>query len=385
MKPRGTLLLESTMPSYMTLSLDEMSSIFESFLNIFKTIWSSVKLLTSTLVLNMKVVAGSMTNDRAAIQKAFEGYEEDRREYDREMVDNLKYFKKYYVESRFDTLGGFGPKVLAFAANPLIFVSSEVSAATVSRGTMYTAPEVAGASVAPTRSVPGSVRITPRLRTALDFFEYDASRLSEAATPELKLPKQATEEMRELQSIARSFIDDERRRAGEILKMLAGRMSSIKKVVESKTFDELLEAMKEAEKNGIKMFGRDVKVSKDKIQSEFEKQIKEDPKKFKEAVKLMKQKAPEITETDDLEVAMKFIFGVTKSSVQKQLMNSYDKFLREAKASLKLPIDMETQEQLRDSEMGKEYLAMLKNFESDLETGKKQAVQVKNNFKSSIS
>jgi 3-phosphoglycerate kinase len=99
----------------------------------------------------------------------------------------------------------------------------------------------------------------------------------------------------------------------------------------------------------------------------------------------MKQKAPEITENDDLEVAMKFVFGVTKSSVQRQLMNSYDKFLQEAKASMKLPIDTETQEQLRGSEMGKEYLAMLKNFESDLETGKKQAAQVKNNFKSSTS
>ena len=384
MKPQGTLLLESTMPSYMTLSLDEMSSIFESFLNIFKTIWSSVKLLTSTLVLNMKVVAGSITNDRKAIQEAFADFEVDRREYDREMVDNLKYFKKYYVESRFDTLGGYGPKILAFAANPLLFATSEVSAATISRGALYSGPEIAGPT-SPTRVTPGAVKITPRLRAALDFFEYDASRLSEAATPQLKLPKQAIEEMRELQSIARNFIDDERLRANEMLKMLAGRMSSIKKVVESKTFDELLAAMKDAERNGIKMFGADVKKSRDKIQDEFEKQLKQDPKKFKEAVKLMRQKAPEITDTDDLEVAMKFIFGVTKSSVQKQLMSSYDKFLQEAKASMKLPIDNETQEQLRSSEMGKEYLTMLKNFESDLETGKKQAEQVKKNFKSSIS
>ena len=383
MRSQASLLLESTMPSYMTLSLDEMSSIFESFVNIFKTIWSSVKLLTNTLVLNMKVVAGSITNDREAIKEAFDDFEEDRREYDKEMTDNLKYFKKYYVESRFDTLGGFGPKVLAFAANPLLFVSSEVSAATVSRGTLYTGPEISGPS-ASTKVASGAAKITPRLKAALDFFEYDASRLSEAAVPQLKLSNQAIEEMRELQSVARNFIDDERLRANEMLKMLSGRMSSIKKVVESKTFDELLEAIKEAERNGIKMFGSDVKSSRDKIQAEFERQIKQDPEKFKEAVKLMRQKAPEITDKDDLEVALKFVFGVTKSSVQRQLMDSYDKFLQDAKASMKLPIDASTQDQLRGSELGKEYLTMLKNFESDLETGKKQAEQVKKNFKTSI-
>ena len=50
------LLKESSYPSYMVFSIDEMEDIFKSFANIFKSVWSSIKLLSNTLLLNLKLI-----------------------------------------------------------------------------------------------------------------------------------------------------------------------------------------------------------------------------------------------------------------------------------------------------------------------------------------
>ena len=118
----------------MQITQEEMETIYGSFFNIFKTMWSSIKLLSSTLALNLKVITYSAFRDKKRINDAFATFAVARAKYDNEMVKNLEYFRKSYSDSRLDTLGGFGPKLLAFAANPLLFFANEKAgkAATVS-------------------------------------------------------------------------------------------------------------------------------------------------------------------------------------------------------------------------------------------------------------
>ena len=109
----------ASIPAYMQVSSKDVSEIFGSFKNIFSSIWSSIKLLSNTLALNLKVIAYTAFKDQKRIKEVFSEFATKRAEYNTEMSKNLEYFKKNYSASRLDTLGGWGPGFLAFAANPL--------------------------------------------------------------------------------------------------------------------------------------------------------------------------------------------------------------------------------------------------------------------------
>jgi hypothetical protein len=405
----------------MTFSLDELQSIFDSFVNIFKSIWQSVKLLTATLKLNLKVLAGTIVGNRKMVDDAFAEYTASRQDYDREMADNLQYFKKYYMESRLDTLGGFGPKVLAFAANPFLFAGTQVSSATVRRGGStlsggstslepysteqgplemlfgksrgYSGGEPSPGSTPPTTgrgaaaaTTAAATRIPPsdRVKRALDFFEYDAS-LSEAAQPIARLPDVAVEEARALNAVARNFVSSERKRGDELLSRVSNIVSSLREITNAKNFDELIKAMQDAERRGIKLSTSGIQTANKKIRDELEKQKKEDPDKFKQAVDMMRKKSSDIKEDDDVEAAMLFMFGVSKSNIQQQLIKMQDEFLTQIRSTMNLPIKNEDRELLQQSEIGKEYLKFVSDFERELTTGEKEAESLKKGFKSSKS
>lgn len=391
-------------PDYMRFTSDEMSELFDMFWNVIKSVWQSIKLLTATLELNLRVVFGTWTNNRKMIDNAFDQFQAKREKYDVETAKNLKYFKEYYTDA------GPGPKFLAFVANPLLFVGAKISSATIGRAegeykpydvdrpirsTFGITPSEAGATDSSDSSrrtssrkrttTPAAPRISPRLKRALDFFEYNAS-LSESATVLVpnQLPKAMQDEMLKLQSVAKSYVESERENANEILKKIAGISSSVKKLTDAKDFDEIVGALRDAESAGLKVSVNEIVRASKNIRSEFEKQQKEDPDGFMKSVELMRKKSTDIKDEDPIEAAMKFVFGISKSKVQQQLIDTQEQIMNDAKATMNLPIDQATKSKLEQSDTGREYLKIVDNFEEALQTGERSVQQLKSNLKSAV-
>ena len=118
-----------------------------------------------------------------------------------------------------------------------------------------------------------------------------------------------------------------------------------------------------------------------KAQSDMEqgllKQQKEKPDEFQQAVEKMRKQAPEIKETDDLKAMMQFTFGTTKSQIQQQLIGSYNDVVKTSQEAMKLPLDVETEQNLQKTEIGKSYLEILRNFKNQLETGAVEVRKIK--------
>ncbi len=391
------LLREAYYPSYMVFSPDELKGIFESFFNILKSVWQSVKLLISTLKLNFKVVAGTIAGNQTDIRNAFETYQTERREYDREMSKNLKYFKKHYMDSE---LGGAGPKVLAFMINPFAFAAGQVSSATVGRGTgelspydvdspirsmigmnVDNDPDGSGRRTKTEPVVQPRVAASSRVKRALDFFEYDAS-LNEAAQAAPVVSSEAQREVSRMREMAVDYVDAEQRRAANLLGQISGAADSLREITESKNFNELIVALKNSERRGFKISVTAVETANREIRSEFQSQREKSPEEFKKTVKMMRQKSPDIKEKDDLEAAMTFVFGISKSGVQSQLINLQQNFMNEAKTAMNIPVDDATRAQLSSSELGRKYLGILDSFERALSTGQRQAEFAKRSLKS---
>lgn len=398
-------------PDYMRFTIDELQSLFESFANIFKSIWESFKLLTATIKLNLKVVMGSWTGNKAMIDEAFNDFTISRRKYDENMAENLEYFKKYFIDSRIDNLGGFGPKVLAFAANPLLFIGTGTTTATIGRGsgtlqpydvknpikstfgvkpkpklklyygdeTSLNAEPTTSTSTATTTAAT-SVRISPRLDGALRFFDYKASRLSESTQVVSVTPEQQRE-ITKLNAIAKSYVESERKNADELLGKISGFAKSLKEMLSAKNFDELTQAMKTAERGGMKLMTTGIQSAGKNIRAEFERQQEENPKVFKEAVKMMKQRAPDVKGKDDIETAMNFIFGVSKTRMQQQLIAVQEELLASARKTMNIPVDSDTREKLEKTEIGLEYLQIVDNFEESLVSGEREVETAKKSLK----
>lgn len=371
----------------MTLSIEDMTSIVESFANVFKSILSSVKLLTSTLMLNLKVISASFRKDKEGIKAAYASFETKREKIRGEMDDNLKYFKKFYQDDGVDSLGGFGPKVLVFAASPLLFLNLK-STDKYSKGDKEKkAAKELEAQKNPKEKDPKGA--TQRVKIALDFFEFGKENISEnVALPQASIspntqniPKQAVEEARKLSEIASSYVENERENADKILENLSGRLAAIKKIIDAKDFESLVSAIDEANRLGMKISNAGMKQAYDKISKELQLQSTNDPEAFKKAVDEMRKKSTELKSLNDLDAANKFVFGLTKSNFQVSLMRSYDDLLSAAKQSMQLPIDNETKENLSKTDIGKKYLSVINNFEVSLETGKKEAETIKKSFK----
>jgi hypothetical protein len=356
-----------SVPSYMMITAEDLSGLLKSFWNIIKSVWSSVKLLDSTLMLNLRVITASWKGDKGAIAEAYSIFEKSRKKYDEETYENLEYFRKAYSDPTLDNLGGFGPKVLAFAANPLLFVAAETSNR-INQGSDTHAPRSEKETVKRTTS--------SRLDAALKFFGYKASALNEDAQPVTRPePSQSdVQNAKKLQDAAGEFVKQEAQHAQEILKTVGGRPAAIKRIVESKNFDELIASLAAARSSGMKVSDAGVKKAKDNMEQGLLKQQKEKPEEFQQAVEKMRKQAPEIKETDDLKAMIQFTFGITKSQIQQQLIGSYNDVFKTSLEAMKLPLDAETEQKLQKTEIGKSYLEVLRNFENQLETG---AVEVR--------
>ena len=369
-----------SIPSYMTITADDLKGLYESFWNILKSVWSSMKLLDSTLMLNLRVVTASLKGDKKAIAEAFSIFEISRKKYDEETYKNLEYFRKAYSDPSLDNLGGFGPKVLAFAANPLLFLAAE-SSNRINPGSEREAAGRSGSKAA--AAAAGSTkRVTsPRLDAALKFFGYEASSLNEAGAPGSQPALQPTpddiQNAKKLQDAAGEFVKQEALHAQEILKLVSGRPAAIKKIAESKSFDELIVALNAARSSGMKVSDAGIKKAQNDMEQGLLKQQKEKPDEFQQAVEKMRKQAPEIKETDDLKAMMQFTFGTTKSQIQQQLIGSYNDVVKTSQEAMKLPLDVETEQNLQKTEIGKSYLEVLRNFKNQLETGAAEVRKIK--------
>ncbi len=155
------------------------------------------------------------------------------------------------------------------------------------------------------------------------------------------------------------------------------------KILKASTFDELSQAMQEVTKAGLKLDTQGVKTAGKNIRAEFEKQSKDEPEKFKEAVASMLQKTPDAKGSSDIETAMNFVFGVSKTSMQQQMIALQEELLRSSRAAMKLPIDNDTRTKLQQSETGNEYLRMIDSFERQLATGQRETEAAKKSLKTS--
>lgn len=361
-----------SIPSYMSITTDDLKGLYESFWNIFKSVWSSMKLLDSTLMLNLRVVTASLKGDKKAIAEAFSIFEISRKKYDEETYKNLEYFRKAYSDPSLDNLGGFGPKVLAFAANPLLFVAAEKSnRINPERSSPPVAPAAGAAAVSTKRAT------SPRLDAAIKFFGYEASSLNEAGIPGSPPAPDDIQNAKKLQDAAGEFVKQEALHAQEILKLVSGRPAAIKKIAESKSFDELIAALNAARSSGMKVSDAGIKKAQSDMEQGLLKQQKEKPDEFQQAVEKMRKQAPEIKETDDLKAMMQFTFGTTKSQIQQQLIDSYNDVVKASQEAMKLPLDVETEQNLQKTELGKSYLEVLRNFKNQLETGAAEVRKIK--------
>ncbi|NDD92676.1 hypothetical protein EBZ37_11375, partial [bacterium] len=244
-----------------------------------------------------------------------------------------------------------------------------------------TTTSTAAAPAAATATTVTRIAASDRVKRALKFFEYDAS-LSEAVEPAFKLPPGVSEEIKKLNTIARDFVSSEKQRGDEFLSKISDVVNSLREITNAKTFDELIASLKAAEARGIKLTVSEVQTASKKIRDELEKQRKEDPEKFKQAVMTMRQKSPDIKEADDVDAAMLFMFGVTKSNVQQQLIKMQESLLGRVRSVMNLPIDEEVRKELQQSGIGEEYLRFIDGFERTLTTGEKETESLRKSFKS---
>lgn len=375
-----------SVPSYMQWSAQEVGEIFKSFVNIFKSVGSSIKLLKDTLVLNMRVVAASITQDRGKIAKAYEEFGKARDEYKKDTEKHLEYFKKAYSDPTLDNVWGVGPRVLAFASNPLLFLAFEKA----NRGAGKS--ELPGSAAGDDEDEdtqpekPGKrAKASPQLDYALRFFGYDASApLSEAVgtpaaapAPAPTAPSQSTkqptftpEQMKqaeELKKIAERSIPLEIENIKKVSDILKNKVSTIKMVVEAKDFDSLEKSLEALAASGVKTLSAGIKTARKKIEEDLSKQQKEDPKKFAADAERMRKTAPELAGEDDVQVMIKAAFGAAKSQIQNQLTASYQQIVNDSNKALQLPIDTKTREMLQGSQLGKQYLTAIDNFQRQVQ------------------
>lgn len=362
----------ATIPSYMTLDDTQRGNLVGSFANIFKSVFSSLKLLGNTLILNLNVVQAAFTNDQAKIKSAFAKFKEKRADYDEEMRDNLKYFRKFY-EGEDEPLGGFGPRVLAFAVNPMLPFMVSGPSKPQKASDEGEGEDKTKAKTKTKQTTPAAGGYTPRVNNALTFFGYNASNLSEQKVPATGAVPEVSPEVRaevnKIQAIAKKFVDGEKANAQEILKQLGNKPAALKKIVESKNFDELESALKQAESAGLKLYTKNISSVKKSVYDDLQKKQKENPEEFSKAILKLKKEFPDLVAKDDVEFAATVAFGTVKSQIQQQLIALYNQFISSAFEAMKLPVDQQTRSKLSQSRLGVEYLNTLDDFAMKIELG----------------
>lgn len=377
-----------SIPSYMQWTTKEVGEIFSSFANIFKSVWSSVKLLKDTLVLNARVIGASISQDRNKIAAAYEKFGEARKKYDEETEKHLEYFRKAYSDPTIDNVWGVGPKVLAFASNPLLFLAFEKANKTGGGSEKLPGKRTDEPLDSGEDSGSGGSRgkVSPQLDYALKFFGYRASEpLSEAVAPEQvaapasqQQPAFTPEQMERaeaLKKIAEKRIPFEIENIRKVSEILKNKVATIKMVVDAKDFDSLDASLAALSASGVKTLSSGVATARKKIEDDLVKQQKEDPEKFAAEAEKMRKKTPDLAGEDDTQVMIKAAFGAAKSQIQNQLTASYQQIVDDSNRALQLPIDDKTREMLQKSQLGKQYLAAIDGFQRQVQS---DAAGVKN-------
>ena len=375
-------LLKEAYPSYMLIGKEDMDDIFESFKNIFKTAWSSIKLLSSTLALNLKVIKYTFRKDKEKIDAAFYEFAVKRAIYDDEMTKNLEYFRKNYSDSRLDTLGGYGPGMLAFAANPQLFFSTRQANKRFNTGKDNNKDDPRKPDPRkpdPRKPESRTQKISDRVKAAMVFFGFSIKEgLSEAAqmpqaqpTESVLTPGQAEEQVK-LANLAKEMLKTETEHAQSLLLTLAGRPAVIKQVVDAKNFDEMIVAAAAGEKIGMDLSSQAFRTAYSNIVATLNKEQKKDPKKFKKSIDDIRAKYPDIIEKDDIKAMTAFVFGTAKASIQADLIKSYNMIAEGAKAAMQLPIKDDIKAALNKTDTGLKYVSMLSEFERNIESGQQE-------------
>jgi hypothetical protein len=380
-----------SVPSYMQWSVKEVEEIFSSFINIFKSIGSSVKLLKDTLVLNFRVISASIRGDRTKIAAAYEKFGVEREKYEKDTYEHLEYFRKAYTDPTLDNVWGVGPKILAVAANPLLFLSFRNSAKIGGKGSSDDSDGKPPPTIERDEGgEEGGGGASPRLDQALKFFGYrgSAQSLREAAgqpptipvarppnpasTQQKGAPQLSQDEMKrieEMKKLAAQAIPREIENIKQVSGILQGKVAAIKAVVDSKDFDSLERSLSVLSASGVKALTAGVQSSRKKIEADLKRQSQEDPEKFKADVERLKKETPDITDTDGVQVMLKAAFGAAKSQIQKELTTTYQQLVNDANKSLGLPIDATTKSMLEKTSLGQKYLTEINNFQVQLQTG----------------
>lgn len=370
-------LLKEAYPSYMLIGKEDMDDIFDSFKNIFKTAWSSIKLLSNTLALNLKVIKYTFRKDEANIKAAFNEFAVKRATYDKEMTKNLKFFSQNYNDDKM--LSGYGPGMLAFAANPLLFLSNRQANKRFNPEDEKKEEEIPLPKPPEKTKAAGTQKISDRVKAAMVFFGFSINEgLSEAAqmpqaqpTESVSAPGQAEEQVK-LANLAKEMLKTETEHAQSLLSTLAGRPAVIKQVVNAKNFDEMIVAAAAGEKIGMDLSSQAFRTAYNNIVATLNKEQKSDPNKFKKSIDGIRAKYPDIIEKDDIKAMTAFMFGTAKASIQADLIKSYNMIAEGAKAAMQLPIKDDIKAALNKTDTGMKYVSMLSEFERNIESGQQE-------------
>lgn len=382
-KQQEHMLNETSLPGYMVFSPEEMGSIFESFANIFKSVWSSIKLLKSTLLLNLKTIVYTASNDKKFLEQARQDFNRQRQEYDDETVKNLEYFRKSFVDSKTDNLWGTGPAIMAFAVNPLGLLAYK-NAVNAGGSPQAVSSDTGKIDKKPKDKASGS-KISDRVRRAMDAFGFERS-LSEAvekpAAPvdpqAAKAQGQIEKETIFLRKKAKDSLELTKKHASELLESISGRLAVIKKIAEAQNFDEMIAAAEAGEKIKMGLGANALRTASKNIEADLQKQSKENSEEFKKAVSDMREKMPDIVEKDDVKAMLQFAFVTAKSTVQKQAVNAFNGLLKGARDAMGFPAVGDTSEVTKKvndilasdpSGIGIEYLRLQQEFERKLAAG----------------
>jgi len=134
----------------------------------------------------------------------------------------------------------------------------------------------------------------------------------------------------------------------------------------------MIEAAEAAEKIKMDFSPQSFRTAYQNISDSLEKEKKDKPEQLKKAMEDIRLKFPDITEKDDIKAMTNFVFGIAKANIQAKATQSYNDLINKAKSAMFIPVDEETKEQLLTSDEGKKYLAMLDEFEKNLESGQKE-------------
>jgi hypothetical protein len=354
------LLTESYYPSYMTMTQEEASEIIESFINIFKSVWSSVKLLFNTLKLNINVVAASWAGNDTWLKNSYAEFEAERANYAKEMQGNLKYFYKAIGNGKDNTLEQSATRLFLMAANPLAYAS------------------FASSPLAPSSSGDSSKKpseMSDRLKRALVMFgiiqnESINSRdiLFEAAKAPQVIPPA---EVEKYQKIAKQYIEQEKKKMETVTNKMADDISTLKGLAEAKNFEELKNAIKDAQKKGIKLVDNGLDNVENKLKLGIQNYEKTNQQDFKDKVAQIKKEHPDLAKMNDQDAMTTYVFGVIKSQLQQNLIKLYNATVKNSKSIIVPNLSPAETKALSETPVGQEYLRMLQEFSDNIDNGNK--------------